>query len=585
LSRSGNDLLVEVLDGLGVTCAFGLPGTQNVGLFEALRGSSIRTVLSTSELSASFMACGYARASGNPGVLLTIPGPGFTFGISGLAEARLDSTPLLHILPGFREDPQRSFRHQVIPQRSMVEPLAKGVISVSSIRDLPDSVGSAWSLALSGEPGPVVLEIAPEVLSGPAESGGMGPGSLAVPPAMEATPASEAFDSHELRKLFDALRSAKRPLFFLGLGSVPAARTLSELIRRVGGPVITTPSARGVFPEDHPLSLAFDPSKGGLDVVNEVLAESDLVLALGCKMSHNGTAGFRLRFPQESLFHVNSDPEALGRNYPASQTLAMRVEELAEALLSSFGEGETSSTWSQQELTRARRRLAEADPGAPPEPRATHTVTGQMGDLIKALRGALPRDGILTLDSGLHQVLVRRHFEVFDPAGLILPSDFQSMGFGLPAAIGAKLAHPARRVVSVIGDGGLAMSGMELLTLVREKLPVTVVVFHDRFLNLIRLQQEADYGRNHAVRLHTPDMEAFAEALGAGYMRVEGDPALTFEAALGAERPTLVEVVLGDTGEIRSKRRVARAKADVRGLLGQGLLTRIKALAGRIRRG
>jgi acetolactate synthase-1/2/3 large subunit len=208
-----------------------------------------------------------------------------------------------------------------------------------------------------------------------------------------------------------------------------------------------------------------------------------------------------------------------------------------------------------------------------------------MVDLIQALRDAMPRDGILTLDSGLHQVLVRRHFEVFDPAGLILPSDFQSMGFGLPAAIGAKFAHPARRVVSAIGDGGLAMSGMELLTLVREKLPVAVVVFHDRFLNLIRLQQEADCGRNHAVRLHTPDMEAFAEALGAGYMRVEGDPALTFEAAVGAKRPTLVEVVLGDTGEIRSKRRVARAKADVRSLLGQGLLSRLKALAGRIRQG
>lgn len=583
MNRSGNELLVEVLDGLGVTCAFGLPGTQNAGLFEALRGSSIRTVLSTSELSASFMACGYARASGEPGILLTIPGPGFTFGIPGLAEARLDSTPLLQIVPGFKEDPLRYYRHQAIPQRAMVEPLVKGVIEVKSARDLPDAVRNAWTLALSTEPGPVVLEIAPEVLSGSTE--GVRAESEPRAGPHEGDPPSGPLgpDSHELNNLFDALRSAKRPVFFLGLGSVPAADTLYELITRIGGPVITTPSARGVFPEDHPQSLAFDPSKGGLDVVNEVLGQADLILALGCKMSHNGTAGFRLRFPQDSLVHVNSDPEALGRNYPAGQTLAMRVEDLAEALLATFKEGGTCSTWSPADLTRTGGRLEEASPGGPPEPRVTHTVTGQMRDLLRALRGALPRDGILTLDSGLHQVLVRRHFEVYDPAGLILPSDFQSMGFGLPAAIGAQLAHPARRVVSVIGDGGLAMSGMEILTLVREKLPVTVVVFHDRFLNLIRLQQEADYGRNHAVRLHTPDMEAFAEALGAGYMRVEGDPAMTFEAAVGARRPTLVEVVLGDTGEIRAKRRAARAKAGVRSLLGQGVLSRLKTLALRLR--
>jgi acetolactate synthase-1/2/3 large subunit len=193
-----------------------------------------------------------------------------------------------------------------------------------------------------------------------------------------------------------------------------------------------------------------------------------------------------------------------------------------------------------------------------------------------ALRAALPRDGLVVADSGLHQTLLRRHFDVYASRGLVFPSNFQSMGFGLPAAIGARLAAPTRCVVALIGDGGFAMSGMELLTAVRERIPVTVIVLADGALNRIRLDQLARYGRPAHVELLNPDFEAFAAAAGAQYLRCEGDAESVLRHAIGSGEVTLVEVPLGDSDAIRRARIRGLAKSAARRALGPGPLAVLK---------
>jgi acetolactate synthase-1/2/3 large subunit len=216
-----------------------------------------------------------------------------------------------------------------------------------------------------------------------------------------------------------------------------------------------------------------------------------------------------------------------------------------------------------------------------PEPRV-HGVGGENAEgLFDALRKALPRESMVVTDSGLHQVLTRRHLQVFEPRGLIFPSDFQSMGFGVPGGIGAHLAAPHRPVAVLVGDGGFLMTGLEMLTAVKERVPLVVVVFNDGQLNLIRLQQIHEYGREHAVRVQPIDYERFAEAAGLTYRLIDGDPVLALRDALHADGPALVEVRLGDTAAVTGARVKSLVREGARGILGRAVVTWLKRLLKR----
>jgi acetolactate synthase-1/2/3 large subunit len=228
---------------------------------------------------------------------------------------------------------------------------------------------------------------------------------------------------------------------------------------------------------------------------------------------------------------------------------------------------ESSAGWRPDDLERWRQTLAAARTAAArTEPRLSGAADPSPAGFLAALRRALPPDGVLVTDSGLHQQLARRHFQVLRPRTLLVPADFQSMGFGLPAAIGASLAEPERPVVALVGDGGVAISGLELLTAVREGVGLTVVVFNDGRLNLIRLQQLLRFGREHGVTHRAPDLEALARAVGARYLRLEGEPDRALSDSIGSGELWLLEVVVEDTvwlrrlGALGSVRRLVRSR-------------------------
>ncbi len=544
------------LQALGVTHVFGMPGTQTVPLFEALRRSRLVTVVPTHELAASFMAGAFFRASGRPAVLLTIPGPGLAYALAGLAEARLDSAAMIYLVPACDEGPDARFALQAIPQTGLASNLAKAVLWVDAAVELAAAMRKAHELATSGEPGPVV------VLLG---------GSSRVAPQAErvVAPVAGAGPLGLVDALTTRIASARRPVIFAGQGCNASAPALQAMAERLVAPVLTTASARGVLPEDHPLAMGFDTHRGTVEAVNTLLDRADLVLVLGAHLGHNGTSGHHLRFDPASTLHVDSDPAVLGRACPGEACVCLPVE----TFLSVLAAGDLRrSEWSTQELAVARQSIST------PLARAAEPEIAGMpaAGFFAMLRAALPRDAMLVTDTGMHQVMTRRYLPVLAPCGLLIPSDFQSMGFGLPAMIAAKLALPSRPVVGLMGDGGMSMSGMELATAARLGLTLPVMVFDDGKLNQIRLHQESAFGSGHGVDLPGVDFEALAVATGVQYAEAGTDLPTVLAAALKAAAPTLLRVPVGDSFGVRRARATALAKATLQRSLPDALVARLR---------
>ncbi len=559
----GGDLLCRVLEAKGATTVFGVPGTQNVGLFDSLRRSKLRTVLASSELGAAFMANGFFRASGEPGVLTTIPGPGFTFALTGLAEARHDSAAVVMVVPKRAPAANRPFQLQDIDQRAIAEPIVKRFFRVDSSELLASTVDEAWSLSLQGEPGPVIIEVDNAVLE---ERGGKTdlPVGTGLP-----LPGPE---QRQVDRAIESLLEAERILVFIGQGASGASEAVRELVEALGACAISTSSGRGVIPDPSARMLSGDFSGWGTGLANKLIGASDLVLVLGCKLSHNGSSGFRLRLPSEKMIRVDSSLESFGGEYPASLEIHSDIGEFLDSLKTGALHGNRESRgWALQELEelkggfeRERKRSSEA------LPRLSKGDEEGLSGFFGTLREALPDDCILVTDSGIHQTAVRRGFEVRDTRGLIMPADFQSMGFGLPAAIGARMAAPERQVVAVVGDGGMAMAGLELTTAVREGMDLTVIVFNDGHLGQIRLQQISDTGVPFSTELGGVSFQPFAEAIGASYLAVDGTNVQTLHEAVSNPGVTLVDVLLSESPHASRLRTTGLIKAGVRKAIGAG---------------
>lgn len=549
---NGAERLCHTLEALGADTVFGLPGSQNVALFSALGASSLRTVVATSETAAAFMANGYARATGRPGILCTIPGPGFTFALSGVAEAFLDSVPLVHLVGSPAKSPGRRFQLQAIDQAAMASPITKAVLSVDDATDVERVVGEAYALSLSGEPGPVLVQVSSQALS--ARSA----------PAAEAPRPIEA-SLPPLDRVVDRLRAAKRPLLYVGHGGAGAGASLAALADALRAPVLTTTSGRGVLPETHPWVVPSDLAPSAAVVA--LFASADLVVAVGVKFSHNGARGFRLDLAADRLIQIDASRDNIGANFPVAESVVADATSVVEALVSRLGA--SSSTWTANDVDGWRTRLAAGDFSDEPVLKALRP--GSPTDFFDALSRALPAASVLTLDSGRHQMLARRHVRVKGPRGLLVPTNFQSMGFGIPAALGAKVGRPDCVAVALVGDGGFALSGMELLTAVREGLDLIVIVFNDSHFGLIRDQQIQGYGTAHGTALRNPDFSRFASAVGARYVRLEGDVQQAVRDLVSTRGVVLAEVILQDSlrGRLSHFKGVAAARARRLARLGR----------------
>jgi thiamine pyrophosphate-dependent acetolactate synthase large subunit-like protein len=557
MAPTGADRLLEALERHGVPAAFGLPGTQVVELWEALRRhQTLRTVVATNELAAAFMANGAARATGTAAALLTIPGPGFAYSLAGIAEARLDSAPLLLVAPEPARRADGGAAQQAIDQAAIAAPLAKAVIRADTADDLGRATTEALELAEAGEPGPVYLEVGSGAFGGSAPSG--------LPPG---APSPSLGDYAEVANRLDG---ARRPILLVGQGAQGAAGLVRELAERLGAPVLTTTSGRGVVAEDHPLCVPFDTPGAPVGRINELVESADLILALGCKLSYNGSLGTRRRLPSERLVRVDTSLDVLAVGYPCAIALVTDCRSLLEQLR---GVG-TRSEWKASEIDAARIEAA-ALVASFPEP----SLAGRpAADVFSALRRAIPPSTPIVTDSGHHQYLARQHHVVLEPRTFLVPSDFQSMGFGIAGAIGAAVATRAA-AAAIVGDGGLNIGATELLTAVSEQLDLLVVVLVDHSFGLIRLQQLARTGRESGVSIPVPDIAGLSAAVGARYERLAdgANAEAVFASAVDAGGVTVVEVPVGDPPKLAGMRLRGRAISTATSVLGPAAIERLKA--------
>jgi len=551
-SPLGADVFVKTLEDLGVEVIIGIPGSHDARLYNALRKSAIRTVLATNELHAAFMANGYYRSSGKTGAMMAIAGPGFTNSITGLTEAFFDSAGMVCVICTPSNLPGKAFQLQKIDEKELVRTVTKGSFFANQASDIEETLRECFNLVSSGEPGPALLEISSGALSN--KSGFAG--------SKEAHPGWQkpSVDDKTTDKIINLLSSSRRALLYLGQGAAGAAKQVSEIVDILKTPVLTTTSGRGVLPENHAMSLPSD-LVDNVDIVNAILDSCDLILALGCKFTHNGTKGFRLKFPEDKLIHVDASSDVLGANYPARIALSADAAQFLDALLENRERFEPRETgWESGKIAHWRQSLIKSmHKRTFPEPHFEGMDPATAKAFFSSLQEVLPENACVITDSGLHQMLARKYFKVTAPRGFLVPSDFQSMGFGIPAGIGAKLADPDRHVVVITGDGGFALSGMELFTAVRERINITVFLMNDRHLGLIRLQQLNKLGHSHAVRTSEINYSKFCESCGIQYFQLNDNLHQVVNKSLNNDGVSLIEVILRDSIDLK--------KSTAKGLL------------------
>jgi acetolactate synthase-1/2/3 large subunit len=527
--RTGGEWVVLALRAEGVRHVFGIPGIHNLAIYDALlRQSEITHILARHEQGAAFMADGYARASGQPGVVVVTTGPGATNTLTPLVESYAGSQPVLVLMsdiPSALIGKEVGALHEVTNQIDCFKPVCRWAETLRDAPAIPGAVQGAFHLLRTGRPGPIALSIPTDLLTASVEA--------------QLTPgASGRRPPCEVRLIEGAARhlaSAERPLIISGGGAVSAeaGSELYALARRLRAPVVTTVMGRGIIPETDPLWLGVLPNKRATQAAIEA---ADVVLAVGCRFAHRSTRGLLLNLafrPDQALIHLDLDATVIGKMYPPALGIVGDARDGLSGVVRALGPGPGTSEWDWSWLATLR---------AARGPR----YTGDVGRLITILREALAPDAIVVNDQTGINYWMEWHFPVLHPRTFLYPVGSATLGYAVPAALGAKLAHPQRQVVAVAGDGGFLYSVNELATAVKYGLGVVFLVLNDQRLGAIKWLQEALYGRWGEAELANPDFPALAHAFGLEGQRVErlDDLPRALDKALGHRGPVLLELPL-----------------------------------------
>jgi acetolactate synthase I/II/III large subunit len=566
MHKTAARLAREALEELGVRHTFGIPGVHNTELYDELGASdSITPVLVAHEGGGAFMADAYSRTGAGIGALAIVPAAGVTHAASGIGEAFLDGIPMLVISGGVRRDLGRAYQLHDMDQQALLAPITKARWRVERHADVIPVIHEAWRVAMGGEPGPVFVEI-PVNLQLMAGDAGERPAFIPAPAAgSRATAASVA-------RAAALLRAAKHPAIFCGWGAVDATAELMAVAELLGAPVSTTLQGLSAFPGHHRLHAGFALGRAAVPAVENAFADCDALLAVGTRFAEIPTGSYGWD-PPAALVHVDVNPRVFDANYKA----AVALEGDARAVLAALREAlDGAARRAQADAVAAR---IEKDKRAYREEWLAHDSGGRVNPqrFFDALRARLPDDGIVVADDGNHTFLVAELMPIRAPRAFFSPSDFNSMGYCIPGAIGAKLARPERTVVGIVGDGAARMTGLEMATAVAQKAGVAWFVFNDGELAQIAQAQETPYNRKTCTILPELDFEALARANRVGFRLLGDDSAIgrvVGEALDSADRgePVLVDVRIDYSKRTRFTEGVIRTNLKRFGLADQARL-------------
>jgi acetolactate synthase-1/2/3 large subunit len=549
-TRIASYLLAEYLERLGVDVIFGLCGHTNIAFLDAIGKSRIRFVTTRHEQVAAHAADGYARASGKPGVLLIHLGPGLTNATTGVANAALDSIPMVVIsgdVPShfYGRHPHQEFNlHQDADQFQIYRPFCKRVYRVDRAADLPRIIERAFHLAQSGRPGPVLVSVPMDVFSAdlPIDAFSQVPAQMAPP----------SIDPSAVDTITGMLAQAQRPVIYAGGGvlSARASAELAALAEALDVPVAHSLMGKGVLREDHPLLLGMT-GFWGTPIANEKCRTADVMLAVGTRLAEASSSSWDPRFtfaaPPTRVIHIDADAAEIGRNLPTDIGVVADAK-LALAALAEAARGRRHAVRGPLREEIAQARTAFASKWATQWESNQYPLRPER--ILSELRKAVPEDGFIVTDVGWNKNGVAQQFSITVPGTFITPSGLATMGFGPSAVLGVKMAQPDRAAVALIGDGGFGSNPSVIATAMEAGLNVVWVVMDNAAFGTIAGLEQQHYGSSFGClfecdgRSYRVDFAAMARACGARGVMIESPDELgqALHEALAADRPSVVQV-------------------------------------------
>ena len=556
--RTGAQILCDALEQEGVDVLFGYPGGAIMPFYDALTGSSLRHVLVRHEQAAAHAADGYARATGRVGVCVATSGPGATNLVTGLATAFMDSVPVVAITGQVARRFIGTDAFQETDVIGVTQAITKHSILVRSVEELADAVHTAFAVARSGRPGPVVVDVPKDVQQATTYA----PAPFTPKPARRPTLTADL--QQAAQRAATLLNAAKRPLILAGHGVLlaQACDELRTLAERSGIPVVTTLLGLSAFPESHPLALGM-PGMHGPAEINRAIHASDVLLTVGMRFDDRVTGVVTEFAPEARIIHIDIDPSEMGKVLRPAVPIVADARTALEALIHYVTPNHhedwlaTISRWREVAVRAAaveRADAAETSPSDLPEPRG----------ILAAIRRTTGGRALLVTDVGQHQMWAARFYGFDQPNTHLSSGGLGTMGFALPAAMGAALGGREEPIWVVAGDGGFQMNIQELATLADLNLPIKVAILNNGYLGMVRQWQEFFHQRNYSeTRISSPDYVKLAEAYRIAGFRVTQacEVQEAIERAQAVTGPAIVEFVIEQEANVFPM--VAPGKANV----------------------
>ncbi len=534
----GAEILLKCLEKEGVDTIFGYPGGQALPIYDALYHSPIRHILVRHEQGAIHAADGYARSTGKVGVCLATSGPGATNLITGIATANMDSIPLVVLTGQVTTNMIGRDAFQEADMTGITIPITKHNYLLEDLADLPRIIKEAFYIASTNRPGPVVIDLPKDLQDKNISYDPTEEIEMELPGYKLVTGVEDA----QVKRAAEALLKAKKPIFYVGGGVIAggASEILFKLAEKMQIPVTTTLMGLGAFPEDHPLALGMLGMHGSR-YANYAISECDLMLAAGVRFDDRVTGRIATFAPNAQVVHMDIDAAEISKNIKAHIPIIGDVKESLTALYEALGDAKSEGGEWQAKL----KGWKEQYPLTYKESKEGRIMPQYV---IETLSGLTKGDAIITTEVGQNQMWAAQHYEHKYPRTFISSGGLGTMGYGFPAAIGAAVGNPGKKVIDIAGDGSIQMNIQELATAVQYKLPVVICILNNQFLGMVRQWQGLFYGGRYSYTdiASQPDFVKLAEAYGALGIRItkKEDVAEAFKKAFAYDGPVVMDFVV-----------------------------------------